>query len=338
MVNGECRRTSLNRTFYRAKRTVDVVLSAAALVLLSPVVAGAALAVRAALGPGVLFRQPRPGLHGQEFEVLKFRTMLDPDPARGRVTDAQRMTRLGDLLRATSLDELPGLVNVLRGDMSLVGPRPLRMRYLERYSEDQAHRHDVLPGVTGLAQVSGRNALSWDDRFDLDLQYVRDQGPLTDLRILLATVPAVLHRRGIREAGHATMSDFYGPHRIGEHELRTATDGTGGARWEVVERADCSVVARCHSERGESGTARQRVEVLVRGPGQGVVRDRAVEMMLSVAREQGAEEVLLDLRGATGRGLPGRLGLHPVAPCRDGDETATVRGERLRRDLAQEGR
>lgn len=310
----------------RIGRAGDVLVSAAALVLLSPIIAGTALVVRASLGPGVLFRQPRPGLHGEEFEVLKFRTMLDPDPARGRVSDAQRMTRVGDMLRTTSLDELPGLISVLRGDMSLVGPRPLRMRYLDRYSEEQAHRHDVRPGLTGLAQITGRNSVSWDDRFDLDLAYVRTRGPLTDLRILLATVPLVLRREGIAEQGQATMTDFFGPRRLGAHALRAAAGGA--EEWEVVDRTDGEVLARCSCTAAAQEDGRRRAELTVQVlpgvPDPVTVRDHAVEMLLGVAREQEARVVTLRVSGLEGLAapLPARLGLRaapaPVGARGDG--------------------
>lgn len=161
----------------------------------------------------VLFRQERPGLHGEPFEMVKFRTMLAPDPARGLVDDADRLTRLGRVLRATSLDELPSLWNIVRGDMSLVGPRPLLMRYLPRYSPEQARRHDVRPGLTGLAQVSGRNALTWERKFELDVEYVEHHTLRGDLRILLATVAKVLRRDGIAAEDSVTMPEFMGSSR-----------------------------------------------------------------------------------------------------------------------------
>jgi lipopolysaccharide/colanic/teichoic acid biosynthesis glycosyltransferase len=158
----------------------------------------------------VLFRQPRPGLHGEVFTLLKFRTMLSEDRERGLVTDEQRLTGLGKVLRSTSLDELPSLWNVLRGEMSIVGPRPLLVEYLPLYTKEQARRHDVRPGITGLAQVSGRNDVAWPDRFELDVQYVDGLCLALDARILAETVRAVVTRRGISEAGRATMSRFEG--------------------------------------------------------------------------------------------------------------------------------
>jgi lipopolysaccharide/colanic/teichoic acid biosynthesis glycosyltransferase len=198
----------------RAKRVVDAVVSAVALVLLAPLLALVAVAVLVALGRPVFFRQERAGLGGRTFRILKFRTMLDPSPARGHVTDEQRLTRFGRFLRSTSLDELPGLVNVLRGQMSIVGPRPLPAAYLEHYSATEARRHEVRPGITGLAQVRGRNAASWDDRLRWDVEYVDASGLRTDLHVVGLTVGVVLRRRGISAAGHATCESLV-VHRTG---------------------------------------------------------------------------------------------------------------------------
>lgn len=201
--------TDKARWSYRvAKRTADVVAASVGLVILSPILAGVAIAVRAKLGRPVLFRQQRPGRDGRPFMLLKFRSMLEIDQFKGRVTDADRLTSFGRTLRATSLDELPTLWNVLRGDMSVVGPRPLLMEYLERYSPEQAQRHRVRPGITGLAQVRGRNELPWEDRFRLDVQYVEIQSLALDLRILVETVRSVLAREGISHSGHVTMPPF----------------------------------------------------------------------------------------------------------------------------------
>jgi lipopolysaccharide/colanic/teichoic acid biosynthesis glycosyltransferase len=190
------------------KRGLDVVAAAALLVLSSPVQAVVAVLVAARLGRPVLFTQERPGLNAKVFTLMKFRTMANPDPAKGLVTDEERLTQLGRALRATSLDELPTLWNVLRGDMSLVGPRPLLVRYLPRYTAEQARRHEVRPGITGLAQVSGRNAISWEEKFALDVEYVDNQSLGLDLSILWRTVTAVLRRDGISQEGHATMPEF----------------------------------------------------------------------------------------------------------------------------------
>ena len=193
-----------------AKRVLDLAVAGPMLVVTAPVQAVVAVAVAVGLGRPVLFRQQRPGAYGEPFTILKFRTMRPVDVAGGRMDDASRLTRLGRFLRATSLDELPTLVNVVRGDMSLVGPRPLLMAYLPRYSPAQARRHDVRPGLTGLAQVSGRNAVRWDERLALDVEYVDTRSVRLDLVILLRTVRAVLRREGIAADGEATMPEFLG--------------------------------------------------------------------------------------------------------------------------------
>ncbi|MEU3453720.1 sugar transferase [Micromonospora sp. NPDC006766] len=193
-----------------AKRVIDVVAAAVLLALLAPVIATVALLVAVGLGRPVLFRQCRIGRHGAPFELVKFRTMRPPDPRHGLVDDADRLTPLANWLRSTSLDELPTLWNVLRGDMSLVGPRPLLPAYLPRYSPRQARRHEVRPGVTGLAQVRGRNGLSWETKFDLDVAYVDTRCLKLDLSILAGTVRTVLRREGISAAGVATAPEFLG--------------------------------------------------------------------------------------------------------------------------------
>ena len=197
----------------RWKRALDLALTAPALIVLSPVFALVALAVRASLGSPVIFRQRRPGMHERPFTLYKFRTMRDARDAQGALLpDARRLTRLGAFLRATSLDELPELANVLRGDMSLVGPRPLLMEYLPLYSPEQRRRHDVRPGVTGLAQVNGRNALTWREKFALDIEYVDHISVGLDLRILLLTIGSVVRSEGISHSGHVTMQPFRGGH------------------------------------------------------------------------------------------------------------------------------
>jgi len=199
------------RLDYRVvKRGIDIAASGLLLVASLPVQAVVAALVAAKMGRPVLFRQPRPGLHGEVFTLLKFRTMLSVDPSRGLATDAERLTRLGTILRTTSLDELPSLWNVFRGDMSIVGPRPLLVDYLPLYSAEEARRHEVRPGITGLAQVNGRNGLSWKERFELDVRYVDELSAALDARILLDTFRAVVRREGINEAGQATMSRFEG--------------------------------------------------------------------------------------------------------------------------------
>ncbi|MBO1755773.1 sugar transferase [Allobranchiibius sp. CTAmp26] len=193
-----------------AKRAFDLALAVPALVLTAPVQVAVAVAVRRRLGSPVLFRQTRPGLHGRPFRMLKFRTMVDPDPARGLVTDAERLTPFGAALRATSLDELPALWNIVRGDMSLVGPRPLLMRYLDRYSPEQARRHHVKPGLTGLAQVSGRNAVEWDERLRLDVHYVDNHSIPGDLQLIWRTIRPVVSRDGVTASGSVSMTEFMG--------------------------------------------------------------------------------------------------------------------------------
>ena len=191
----------------RTKRAFDVVVAVALLLLTSPIQLATAIAIRIRLGSPVIFRHTRPGLKGEPFELVKFRTMSNVDPARGLIDDASRM---GLWLRSTSLDELPSLWNVVRGDLSMVGPRPLIDSYLPRYSPEQARRHDVRPGITGLAQISGRNALSWDDKFRLDVHYVDHHTFVGDLKILCGTVRSVVRRDGISEAGETTSSEFLG--------------------------------------------------------------------------------------------------------------------------------
>ncbi len=193
------------------KRLFDIIASLAGLVLLSPVLLVVALLVRVKLGAPVLFKQQRPGLHGQPFIMYKFRTMRATVDAGGQpLPDSQRITPLGRVLRATSLDELPELWNVLKGDMSLVGPRPLRMEYLQYYSQEQNKRHDVRPGITGWAQVNGRNVISWEEKFALDVWYVSNQTFLLDIKILFLTVKMVLCRSGVNASEDITMPKFTG--------------------------------------------------------------------------------------------------------------------------------
>jgi lipopolysaccharide/colanic/teichoic acid biosynthesis glycosyltransferase len=193
------------------KRALDVTVAATGLVLGAPVMAGVAVAVRATMGAPVVFAQTRPGRSGKPFTIYKFRTMRDALDARGNpLPDDERLTALGKMLRASSLDELPQLLNVLRGELSLVGPRPLLMRYMSRYSRAQARRHDVVPGITGWAQINGRNAITWDEKFRLDVWYVDHWSLALDLRILALTALRVVRREGIAQEGHATMPEFMG--------------------------------------------------------------------------------------------------------------------------------
>lgn len=193
------------------KRAFDLVLSLVLLFMLSPLIVFVALLVRLWLGSPILFRQTRPGLHGRPFEIYKFRTMTDQlDSAGELLPDADRLTSFGRLLRRTSLDELPQLFNVLKGDISFVGPRPLLMEYLPLYSAEQARRHEVRPGITGWAQVNGRNALSWEERFRLDVWYVDHRSFWLDMKILWLTLLKVVRPEGISQPGHATMDKFRG--------------------------------------------------------------------------------------------------------------------------------
>lgn len=198
----------------RGKRAFDAVFSGCGLVLMAPVLAAVAVLVRIKLGSPVMFRQQRPGLHGTPFIVVKFRTMTNLRDAPGGVlNDGERLAPFGRFLRATSLDELPELVNVVRGDMSLVGPRPLLMQYRERYTLQQTRRHEVKPGITGWAQINGRNALSWDDKFRLDVWYVDHCSLSLDLKILALTCWKMLTREGITQPGHASAAEFMGSQR-----------------------------------------------------------------------------------------------------------------------------
>jgi sugar transferase EpsL len=197
--------------YRRLKPIVDVALAALALVVLGPLLAAIALVVLVRLGRPVLFRQLRPGMNGRPFVIYKFRTMTQERGADGALLpDARRLPALGRFLRSTSLDELPELWNVVKGDMSLVGPRPLRMRYLSRYTPEQARRHDVRPGITGWAQVHGRNAIPWERKFELDVWYVRHVSLALDLEILGRTLLALVRREGIAAEGHATTPEFRG--------------------------------------------------------------------------------------------------------------------------------
>jgi lipopolysaccharide/colanic/teichoic acid biosynthesis glycosyltransferase len=202
------------------KRALDFVAASFGLLLLSPVLLVITIIVRVTMGKPVIFSQVRPGLHGAPFRLYKFRTMNSACDSQGRLLpDDQRLTRFGSFLRTTSLDELPQLWNVLRGELSLVGPRPLLMVYLERYSPEQARRHDVLPGITGWCQVNGRNNLRWEDKFALDTWYVENWSLFLDLKILLLTARSVVRRDGISREGHVTMPEFMGSHGLAENAL-----------------------------------------------------------------------------------------------------------------------
>lgn len=192
-----------------AKRVTDILLAGSALLISASLMAAIALAIRWSMGRPILFRQMRPGYRGEPFKLLKFRTMNAARDARGcHLPDAERLTPIGRLLRRHSLDELPQLWNVLRGDMSLVGPRPLLMEYMDRYTPEQTRRHDTKPGITGWAQVHGRNGLTWPEKFSLDLWYVDNWSLWLDSRILVRTLWQVLKREGISQPGHATMAEY----------------------------------------------------------------------------------------------------------------------------------
>ena len=197
------------------KKLLDRTAAGVGLIVAAPVLAATAAAVAVSMGRPVVFRQRRIGLHGREFAIAKFRTMRDAYDAHGAaLPDAERLTRLGKFLRSTSLDELPQLWNVLRGELSLVGPRPLHVRYLPRYDQEQARRHDVLPGLTGWAQVHGRNQVDWEARFRLDVWYVDHWSVWLDLRILARTAWTLARRQGISQRDHATMYEFMGSTRV----------------------------------------------------------------------------------------------------------------------------
>ena len=193
------------------KRCMDMVGSGLGLVIFSPILMVLAILIRIRMGRPVMFKQMRPGLHGKPFYMYKFRTMTNKKDEQGNLfSDEQRLTRLGRFLRSSSLDELPELFNVIKGDMSLVGPRPLLMQYLDRYTSEQARRHEVKPGITGWAQVNGRNAITWEEKFALDVWYVDNRSLLLDIKILAMTVVKVFRREGISAAGEATMPEFMG--------------------------------------------------------------------------------------------------------------------------------
>lgn len=198
------------RAYDFAKRGLDIIGASFALILTVPIQGAIAVTVARKLGRPVLFRQQRPGRHDKTFTLIKFRSMKDIDEVHGLITDEQRLTSFGKRLRSTSMDELPTLLNVVRGDMSMVGPRPLLVSYLDRYTPEQARRHDVRPGVTGLAQVSGRNAIPWDKKLALDVQYVDHRSLWLDASILCKTITSVLRRKDISSHGHVTTPEFQG--------------------------------------------------------------------------------------------------------------------------------
>lgn len=197
-----------NRGYDLLKRGIDIIGAGVGLVILFPVYTVTATLVKLKLGTPILFRQERPGKNGKIFKLYKFRSMKHIDEANGLIKDEDRLTAFGKTLRSTSLDELPSLINVLKGEMSLIGPRPLLVEYLIRYTPEQARRHDVRPGITGLAQVKGRNNLTWDQKFNYDIQYVKNRSLKLDISILWETVKTVFVREGISRNGHATTGNF----------------------------------------------------------------------------------------------------------------------------------
>lgn len=201
------------------KRILDFILSLIALIILSPILLVIAILVRIKLGSPVIFKQERPGLNEKIFTLYKFRTMTDKKDKEGNLLpDSERLTRFGKMLRSTSLDELPELINILKGDMSIVGPRPLLVEYLELYNEEQKHRHDVRPGLTGLAQVSGRNAISWEEKFNKDIEYINNITFIGDCKIILKTAINVIKKDGISSETSATMEEFIGNEAVKEKE------------------------------------------------------------------------------------------------------------------------
>ena len=205
---------STKNIILRIKRVMDVILTSIGLIIIAPLILLIAACVKIFIGSPVLFRQIRPGYKGNPFNIYKFRSMNENKNSNGDLLpDSERLTSLGRFLRTTSLDELPELINVLKGEMSLVGPRPLLMQYLERYSPEQKRRQDVLPGITGWAQIKGRNALTWEDKFNLDIWYVDNVSIGLDLKILFLTFWKVLKREGISQPGHATAEEFMGNER-----------------------------------------------------------------------------------------------------------------------------
>lgn len=197
-------------TYPIVKRVLDIFGAVILLVLTSPILLVTAIMVRFKLGKPVIFTQPRPGLNEKKFNLLKFRSMKNVDESKGLITDEQRLTEFGKKLRSTSIDELPSLWNVLKGDMSFVGPRPLLVSYLDLYKPNEARRHEVKPGITGLSQISGRNTLTWEEKFELDIRYVDNMSFKTDSQILLQTTSVVLRRKGISHNGEETMPEFKG--------------------------------------------------------------------------------------------------------------------------------
>ncbi len=318
-------------SYHAVKRCADIAAAAGALMLAAPLMGATALAVRLSLGSPVLFRQERVTQDGRTFGLRKFRTMLPPDPARGLVSDADRMTRLGGWLRATSLDELPNLWSILRGDMSFIGPRPLTPDYLPLFTPHQARRHSVRAGLTGLAQVSGRNALPWDDRLDLDVEYAAGLSPLLDLRILLRTAGTVLSRSGVTDGGGVSSASFGGTLRSAllTHTPLGAHEDGGAQAWEVrtkggrplgtsrlrIHAGACAVIAfephASHAEPDGPDAAHPHVDARL--------HEEALRVLLSRARGEDADLALVFVH--EGLPLPAHLraaGFRPALADQDG--------------------
>lgn len=274
------------RGYVRVKRVLDVLLAGAALVVLSPAIVCVWAAVLLRLGRPALFVQERVTLNGRRFRLGKFRTMRPVDPARGWLTDEQRLTPFGAWLRATSLDELPSLWNILTGDMSIVGPRPLPSRYLSLYSSDQHRRHTVKAGLTGLAQVSGRNNVPWDARLELDQRYVLLMGPLIDLMIVARTVMTVLSRDGVVEGELSTSTEFPGPYWT--PRVRFAPHGA--SEWAALTPEDEHIATCGFVGREDAMTGKRCAELAVTWIGERIDQSHVVDVVtLIVSRARGAD-------------------------------------------------
>lgn len=311
------------RGYVRVKRVLDVLLAGAALLVLAPAIACVWAAVLVRLGRPALFLQERVTLNGRRFRLGKFRTMLPVDPARGWVTDEQRLTPFGAWLRATSLDELPSLWNIFIGDMSIVGPRPLPSRYLSVYSRDQLRRHTVQAGLTGLAQVSGRNNVPWDARLELDQRYVLLMGPLLDLMIVARTVTTVLSRDGVVEGSLATSTEFPGPYRTPRVRFVPHSAST----WTALTPEDQHIATCGFLRREDAVTGETYADLTVTWIGERTDQGHVVDVVtLLVSRARGADctiaRICLPRDSAALSHAFGEAGFHPVAVGLDTDVEA----------------
>lgn len=325
-------RDERSASYDAAKRVLDIFGALLGLVALSPVLLGTAALIALTLGRPVLFSQQRPGRDGRIFRLYKFRTMRPLDPSKGWTSNEERMTAFGRALRATSIDELPSLWNILRGQMSFIGPRPLRVSYLERYSDEQQRRHEVRPGLTGLAQVSGRNALGWDERIEKDLTYVETRSFSVDARILMDTFLAVVRPSGVAAEGQATMSEFFGPEVtrslqlveldwahlpervawLSDERVRAgisitfdpnlpstqawferAKEDPDRIDWVGVDRLDRSPVSMCGIQHTEDGAASLYLYVDPEQHGRGYGRD-TMTLLITRARREGISRLDLE--------------------------------------------